>query len=120
MMTMRLSKRVPRGWETVTEQTGDFARVMALRDDRKRRMADAKAKDKTLFAATKIGETVYLSASGTLTELANVGICVACLGRGCGYCDGTGDCRHNAAVEARRHAVASDGLLGIPNQGGRL
>jgi len=101
MMTMRLSKRVPRGWETVTEQTGDFSRVMELRDDRKRRVADAKAKDKTLFAATKIGETVYQSASGTLTELANVGICVACLGRGCRHCGGTGDCRHNAGGEGR-------------------
>ena len=101
MMTVKVSKRVPRGWETLTEQTGDFAHVMAMRDERKRRVEAAKAAGKTLFQATKIGDAVYLSASGTLTELANVGICVACLGRGCGHCDGTGDCRHNAEHQAR-------------------
>lgn len=91
MMTVKVSRRVPRGWETLTEQTGDFTRVAAMRDDRKRRVAAAKAAGKTLFQTTKIGDTVYLSASGTLTELANVGICVACLGRGCGHCNGTGE-----------------------------
>ena len=100
MMTVKVSKRVPRGWETLTEQTGDFAHVMAMRDERKRRVEAAKAAGKTLFQATKIGDAVYLSASGTLTELANVGICVACLGRGCGHCDGTGDCRHNAELHS--------------------
>lgn len=101
MMTLRLSKRVPRGWETLTEQTGDFSRVTAMRDDRKRRVDQAKAKDKTLFQTTRIGEVLYLSVSGTLTELANVGICVACLGSGCEHCGGTGDCRHNAVGEGR-------------------
>jgi len=90
-MKVKLSRRVPRGWETITEQTDDFARVAAQREDRKRRVAAAKAAGKTLFQTTAIGESVYLSVSGTLTELASVGICVACLGRGCGHCNGTGD-----------------------------
>lgn len=91
-MKVLVHKRVPRGWATIPEETTDFARVKAMREARKVVVEKAKAAGKCLFKFMKIGEEVYASCSGTLTELAKVGICVACLGRGCGYCDGTGEC----------------------------
>lgn len=91
MITLRMSKRVARGWETVTTTTNDVEQVKALRRAGQERHASLKAAGKDLFKTMKIGETIYQSASGNMTELAAIGICVACLGRGCAHCNNTGN-----------------------------
>lgn len=109
-MKVKLYLRVKATWQTEQrEMTPAELKPLRrqLRAALKARLAktnDGKPeKDKrTVFAVTPVGEYHYGTASGTLTELTDAGICIGCLGNGrksngyidggmCHFCFGTGD-----------------------------
>ncbi len=103
-MKVKLIKRCKGGWkEEEKEMTPQELKPIrrALRSTVARRIASKPGQ--IAFDVTPIGEYIYGSTSGNLTELTEAGICVACLGCGrnknndnrdngvCPFCFGSGD-----------------------------
>jgi hypothetical protein len=72
-MKMTTTTRTKRGWTKVQVVICDPVEVAALRKATAMKVEAGKAAGKDFFNSFKIGETVYLKASGTLSELYEAG-----------------------------------------------